>query len=189
MEYMKSMLFGDCSVLSKTKLDGSANKYDGAICHPWNIKGLINKGNASFESIDRNMQSIVTAITSEMRKQGSSGYSNREQNEEMTVRGTVMRTTVCIKFDWKWLGFPLVLKLLATLLLSTLFAKTTFDAQGIPAWKSSVSPLLLVGNQIRATVRAGGVDAIEKNTNNVVVHLAHMDGGWELIVDDAKKDS
>jgi hypothetical protein len=71
------------------------------------------------------------------------------------------------------LSFPLVLTLLAILLLPHFFVKTMFDVQGIPAWKSSLLPLLLVGNQIGASIRAEEVDAIKKNTNNVIVHLAH----------------
>jgi hypothetical protein len=49
-------------------------------------------------------------------------------------------------------------------------------------------PLLLVGNQIGASIRAEEVDAIKKNTNNVIVHVAHHDQGFELVVDDAKKN-
>jgi hypothetical protein len=56
----------------------------------------------------------------------------------------------------------------------------------IETWKSSVLLLLLVGNQIGDSIRAEEVDAIIKDTKNIVVHLAHLDLGWEFVVDDAK---
>jgi hypothetical protein len=188
VDFMYETIFGNCTVPSRINFDGDSDDYNSVKCTPWYLKGLVNKGNASFESIDRNMQSIAIAATSEMRKQGTD-QETRFDPKEMFAKGTVIRTTVCTRFDWKWLSFPLVLTLLAILLLSLLFVKTMFDAQGIPAWKSSVLPLLLVGNQIGASIRAEEVDAIKKNTNNVIVHLAHLDRGWELVVDDVKKDS
>jgi hypothetical protein len=45
------------------------------------------------------MQSIVTSITSEMRKQGT-GWDNRHPPKQILVTGKVFRTTVCAEFDW-----------------------------------------------------------------------------------------
>jgi hypothetical protein len=187
VDFMYETIFGNCTIPSRINFDGDSDDYESVNCTPWYLKGLVNKGNASFESIDRNMQSIAVATTSEMRKRGVDQQTRIDPNQ-IFAKGTVLRTTVCTRFDWKLLSFPLVLTLLAILLLSHLFVKTMFDVQGIPAWKSSVLPLLLVGNQIGASIRAEEVDAIKKNTNNVIVHVAHHDQGFELVVDDAKKN-
>jgi hypothetical protein len=96
---MWETLFGNC-ILSGGSNDfpGCEKDYDSLVCELPYIKGLVNKGNASFQSIDYNMQSIATAITSEMRKQGTD-YSKRNDPEPIYTKGTVMQTTVCTEFD------------------------------------------------------------------------------------------
>jgi hypothetical protein len=184
--YMWETLFGNCT-LSGGGIDfpGREKDYDSLVCEPPYIKGLVNKGNASFQSIDHNMQSIATAITSEMRKQGTD-YSKRNDPEPIYTKGTVMQTTVCTEFDWKWLGFPLALALLTSFMLCISCGKMFFDAQKMPGWKSSVLPLLLTGTQIGAIAGAGDMDNIKANTNNVVVSLAHFEKGWEFVVENCE---
>lgn len=190
VDFMYETLFGNCTVPSRINFDGDADDYNSVECKPWYLKGLLNKGNASFQSIDHNMQSIATAITSEMRKQGSASSVNLQK---IYAKGTVMQTTVCTKFDWIWLSFPLALTVLTGLALCTLCGKMYFDMQKIPAWKSSVLPFLLTGNQIGAATGAEDMDKIKASTNNVVVSLAHFERGWEFVVksceDKKKKDS
>jgi hypothetical protein len=56
-----------------------------------------------------------------------------------------------------------------------------FDTQMIPARKSSLLPLLLTGNQVGATTGAEDMKAVEANTENLVVSLAHLERGWEFV--------
>jgi hypothetical protein len=192
IDYMGETLLGNCTTLDGIDFPGREKDYDNLVCEPWYIRGLVNKGNASFQSIDHNMQSIATAITSEMRKQGTD-YSKRNDPEPIYTKGTVMQTTVCTEFDWKWLGFPLTLALLTSFMLCISCGKMFFDAQKMPGWKSSVLPLLLTGTQIGAIAGAGDMDNIKANTKNVVVSLAYFEKGWEFVVEDCedkkKKDS
>jgi hypothetical protein len=77
-DFLIETLIGSCGAPSPASasfedtiwLDSTTEWYT-VPCQPWYIKNLINKGNASFESIDANMQAIATSITSEMRKQGT----------------------------------------------------------------------------------------------------------------------
>jgi hypothetical protein len=145
---------------------------------------LVNKGFGSFESIDRNMQSVATAVTSEMRKQGSD-YSPQISPSPIFVRGTVLRTTTCTKFDWIWLSFPLALIVLTVLLLCIMCGKTLFDKRRVPAWKSSILPLLLAGHQLRTVAAAEDMDKIKSNTDPLVVSLTHNGRGWEFAIEDS----
>jgi hypothetical protein len=189
VNFMQEALFGNCTALN---FNGDADDYNSLVCNPWYLKGLANGGNASFQSIDLNMQSIATAITSEIRKKGTD-YSKREHPEQIYATGTATQIAVCTEFDWKWLSFPLALATLTSLVLCISCGKMFFDTQKIPAWKSSVLPLLLTGSQTGATTGAGDMDNIKANTNNVVVSLAHFEKGWEFVVenceDTRKKDS
>ncbi|KAJ4383389.1 hypothetical protein N0V86_001436 [Didymella sp. IMI 355093] len=193
VDFMSDVLPGNCIAPSRINFDGDeTDDYQSLDCEPWTLKGLANKGNASFQSIDANMQSVAMAVTSEMRKQGTD-WDYAFDPREILAKGTVFRTTVCTQFDWKWLAFPLALILLTTLLLCIMCAKMRFDRQRVPAWKSSLLPLLFVGNQVGPTVDAGPLKQIEKDTNQIVVSLSHNERGWEFVgeevVEQKKKGS
>jgi hypothetical protein len=193
VSFMTETLFGNCTTPSRINFDGDSDDYNSVICEPWYLKSLVNKGNASFKSIDLNMESMATAVTSEMRKQGKDYSSPRGTQKQIYTKGTVIQTTVCTQFDWKWLSFPLALATLTSLVLCISCGKMFFDTQNIPAWKSSVLPLLLTGNQIAATTGAEDMDKIKANTRNVFVSLAQFEKGWEFVVenceDKGKKES
>jgi hypothetical protein len=44
-----------------------------------------------------------------------------------------------------------------------------------------------MGDRIGAEIRAKEVDEIKNNTDNFVVSLAQLDGGWKLVIDETKK--
>jgi hypothetical protein len=195
IDFMSTTLFGECVTPGRVNFNGDVDDYKTLACTPWYLKGLVNQGNASFHSIDHNMESIAVAITSEMRKQGTATGLNMTLTEAIPIyaKGTVMQTTVCMKFKWMWLSFPLALIALTILLLGVSCGKMYFDTQKIPAWKSNVLPLLLTGNQIGAMTGAGNMEEIGANTENLDVSLARLERGWELVVESyeakKKKDS
>ncbi|KAF2849956.1 hypothetical protein T440DRAFT_508432 [Plenodomus tracheiphilus IPT5] len=192
VDFMNETLFGDCITPSNVNFEGDPEEYNTLRCEPWYLKGLVNGGNASFQSIDHNMESVATAITSEMRKQGTglNMISLAKNGPPVTIpiyaKGTVMQTTVCMKFNWMWLSFPLALIALTILLLCISCGKMYFDTRKIPAWKSCVLPLLLTGNQIGAATGAEDMAKIEADTKNLVVSLAHFERGWEFVVESYK---
>jgi hypothetical protein len=187
-DFMVDAMMGNCSVPTNINFQGRPNDYNTLVCSPWQIKTLVNKGFGSFESIDRNMQSVATAVTSEMRKQGSD-YNDLDPRISLPptfVRGTVLRTTICTKFDWIWLSFPLALIVLTVLLLCIMCGKTLFDKRRVPAWKSSILPLLLAGHQLRTVAAAEDMDKIKSNTDPLVVSLTHNGRGWEFAIENSE---
>jgi hypothetical protein len=55
-----------------------------------------------------------------------------------------------------------------------------FDRQKVHTWKSSVLPLLFMGNRIGTTVVAGDMKGIKADTDKIVVSLQHIGRGWEF---------
>ncbi|CAO2655539.1 Nn.00g043420.m01.CDS01 [Neocucurbitaria sp. VM-36] len=177
-EFMDETVLGNCTFPAITNLDNTptSSDWDTATCQGWWLKSLINKGYATFQRIDANMEAIATAVTSEIRKQG-----NDPNGEPAFVKGTVFRATVCTQFDWIWLAFPLTLIALTTLLLFAMCGKTLFEKNSVPAWKSSVLPLLFTGNGMAKTGALENMKEIEGETDKAVVTLLHTGRGWEFI--------
>lgn len=182
IDFMSEVFPGYCLAPGILNFSGAEDDYASLDCSPWNIKGLVNKGNASFQSTEANMQSIAMAVTSEMRKQGTD-WDNAFSPKQVPVKGTAFRTTVCTRFDWEWLAFQLALIILSTVLLCIMCAKMLFDRQQIPAWKSSLLPLLFMGNQVGSTVDAIALKQIERDTDKLAVSLSHNGKGWEFVRD------
>jgi len=67
----------------------------------WWLKSLFNDGNATFNTIDANMEAVAVAMTNELRRTGSAWDGTPSY-----VLGNVSRATVYTRFDWKWLSFP-----------------------------------------------------------------------------------
>ncbi|KAF3010696.1 hypothetical protein E8E13_005947 [Curvularia kusanoi] len=185
-DFMSDILDGNCTMPGVGNFRGRPDDYSSIMCDPWALKGLAQKGDATFPSIDANMQSIALAITSEIRKQGSDWDSFQTGNGSESLpplyaKGTVLRTTVCTKFDWKWLAFPLALVVLTMLLLCITCGKMFLDKRRIPAWKSSILPLLFTGDRIGSTVNAGDLDQIITDSDKIIVKLSHDGKGWEFV--------
>lgn len=192
-DFMQGTLNGGCRVPNTYTFGGRTDDYKRARCTPWYLQSLLDSGNASFQSIDAGLQSVALAITSEIRKQGT-GLENyldgsSERNPQLYAKGSVVRTTVCTRFDWKWLAFPLALVTLTIFLLCITCARMMLDKQRVPAWKSSILPMLLTGNQIGSTIVAGDLKSIVADTNRVVVRLAYDGKGWEFIREETSKQA
>jgi hypothetical protein len=183
--FLVDAMMGNCTVPTTIRFLGRPNDYNTLVCSPWQIKTLINKGFGSFESIDRNMDSVAKAATSEMRKQGSVYYLGLGASP-VYAKGMVIRATTCTKFDWIWLSFPLALIALTLLLLCIMCSKTLFDKRRVPAWKSSILPLLLAGHQLRAAAAAEDMDKIKADTDPLIVSLTHDGRGWEFTIEDSE---
>ena len=175
---MKHIMLGGC-------VAGSENRDTELVCNPWYIEGLGAKGNANFETLDASMQAVALAITSEIRKQGFdydsvvlSGDWIFSEQPPTYVRGTVIRTAVCTQFDWKWLVFPAALLASTMLLLCITCGKMLFDRHRIPAWKSSILPMLFAG---RSGVVVRDLDKINADPDKLIVRLVHDGNGWEFV--------
>ncbi|EMD89921.1 hypothetical protein COCC4DRAFT_68261 [Bipolaris maydis ATCC 48331] len=192
--FIESIMNGNCSTVPKFVPEFYKYEYKSLRCGPWQLEALVNKGLASFDSINRNMQSVATAATSDMRRKGS--YYDDPQYKlnpsyitpPIFVTGTVMRTTSCTKFDWVWLSFPLALIVLTTFLLCVACGKMMFDKRRVPVWKSSILPLLLAGHRLRDVAAAEDMDAIKASTERLVVSLVQDERGWEFAIEDFKDE-
>ncbi|EUC38784.1 hypothetical protein COCCADRAFT_32149 [Bipolaris zeicola 26-R-13] len=176
--FMKSLMNGNCTTIPELDAEFYKNDYKTLKCDPWQLETLVNNGLASFDAIDRNMQSVATAVTSEMRRKGSY-YDPQSYSAPPTfATGTVLRTTSCTKFDWVWLSFPLALIILTILLLCITCGKMLFDKSRVPVWKSSILPLLLAGHRLRDVAAAKHMDDMKANTEPLVVSLVQDERGW-----------
>ncbi|EUC47687.1 hypothetical protein COCMIDRAFT_34755 [Bipolaris oryzae ATCC 44560] len=190
--FMQSVMSGNCSTVAHFVPEFYKNDYKALVCNPWQLEALVNKGRANFDTINRNMQSVATAVTSEMRRKGSYydpevTYGPRFHSAPPTfVTGTVLRTTTCTKFDWAWLSFPLALMILTTLLLCITCGKMVFDKSGVPVWKSSILPLLLAGHRLRDVAAAEDMDDMKANTKLLIVSLVQDERGWEFVIEEFK---
>jgi hypothetical protein len=185
-DFMVDAMMGNCSTPSATtSFNGEPNDYKALICSSWQIKALVNKGLGSFESMDRSMESVANAVTIEMLKQGSD-YNFRTNPPPVFATGMAVRTATCTEFDWVWLSFPLALIGLTFLLLCIMCGKTLFDNRRVPAWKSSILPLLLAGRRLGAVAAAEDMDKMKPNTDPLVVSLMHAGIGWEFAIEDSE---
>ena len=87
------------------------------------------------------MDQFTAAITNKFRTSGSSNY---DISQAQTATGAVIETTVCIKFDWEWLLFPILLVSVAGVLLSLMILQS-YQKPEQPVWKTSLLPLLFYG--------------------------------------------
>lgn len=184
LDFMGETLNGKCSTSNDVDYGdvelkdwrGLENDYRTLSCDSWSIKSLLNRGNATFESMDTNMQTVANAITSEIRKRDGD-----QDGIKRNAEGTMFRTTVCTQFQWIWLLFPLILLLSTAFLLCILGYKTLVDREKVPAWKSSLLPLLFMGDRIGGAVAVGDMDDIKKDTKKLTVSLSRNGKGWEFV--------
>ncbi|KAK7926693.1 hypothetical protein PG985_003691 [Apiospora marii] len=119
----------------------------------WWLAPFYNRGDATFRSVDRQFREYATAITHKFRAVGGSNY---DANEAETARGSVVRSTVCTHFDWRWLLLPIGLTAATGALLVRMILQNCRD-DGQPVWKSSLFPLLFHGfHTSQPTTMAGG---------------------------------
>lgn len=124
---------------------------------------LWNRNNAIVETINAAFESVATAFTNQVRVSKTANIKEDPQ----WVYGTVFETSVCTRFEWQWLLFPVFL-LSATLVLLLITAGISYmDTQQIPIWKSSLLPLLFYGLEKSAVDNGHELqDAGEGNKDN-----------------------
>jgi hypothetical protein len=111
----------------------------------WWLSSLYNKGNTTFEIIDKVFDSVSTAFTNHVRNAGiDTGASLLHDPAEM-IFGEVFHTTVCFKFAWEWLIFPAALICATLVIMAMMVISSMRDPQQLPIWKSSLLPLLYYG--------------------------------------------
>ncbi|KAH8681712.1 hypothetical protein BX600DRAFT_447190 [Xylariales sp. PMI_506] len=115
---------------------GSVYCYDS-----WWLSPLYNNRDGTFDMLNSQLDSFTTAITNKFRALGSSNDNGTSVEEAL---GTVMETTVCMSFDWRWLLLPVGLVAATTAILLLMVVQTYLDPDQ-PVWKSSALPLIFHG--------------------------------------------
>lgn len=87
---------------SRTRVSTSCSNEQN-VTDAWWLASLYNQGNATFESISKNMEDIATAITDSMRLSTIAEYG---WNSNTTISGVVWQSELCMEFRWPWLIFP-----------------------------------------------------------------------------------
>lgn len=133
--------------LEQTFLTGSCYQHDdmwiGTLWCPdnWWLEPFYHGGNATFDTLSAAVGNIATGATNKLRAIGSSNY---EAGRHELASGTVMRTTVCTVFDWRWLLLPIILVAVTAVLLVLMVVQNSRNPEQ-PVWKSSLLPFIFYG--------------------------------------------
>ncbi|CEJ93833.1 hypothetical protein VHEMI09400 [[Torrubiella] hemipterigena] len=103
------------------------------------LEPFLNNNSVTFASINETFHNMSVTVTNHMRNFGADVYSG---TRAPAARGNVEISTTCIRFEWKWLIFPIVLAAIGLGLLVWVIVADQTDPTR-PVWKSSVLPLLL----------------------------------------------
>ncbi|KAE9968535.1 hypothetical protein BLS_005806 [Venturia inaequalis] len=168
--FLRSVFHGSCAYGAATQVPTFVT------CDQWWLGSLYNRGNATLLSINETMNNVANSITNAMR----AGGMNMDATQA-NVTGTAVQTTVCTRFDWPWLAFPTMLLIITLLLLLVMATKTLLDDAQIPIWKSSILPLLFVGNGIGAINSSEDLDDVHKEANMTTMSLKFDGHGWAFV--------
>jgi hypothetical protein len=166
--------------------DFSLNQASGSCSdRNWFPSRLYHQGNATHQTIAEDFASLSRVLTNFLRGDGW-GFSNETwvefndysstfdgdppalpENRRGYVGGVVWDNTVCVEVSWPWLVYPSALCIITTLLLFGM-AVRSYNHDGVPAWKSSILPLLLytfVDNKPRFTEGSKDYQGVAKVTS------------------------
>ncbi|KAK4450539.1 hypothetical protein QBC34DRAFT_349295 [Podospora aff. communis PSN243] len=140
---------GGCEPVITTK--SSINPHADMFCPNWWLDSLWNDGRATFETIAQQFDNVASAVTNHMRSVGLAWDAvdgvpqPAAQGGRAFVLGTTEETFLCIRVDWVWLLLPAGLTVATLALLVAAVVRTRWNGGSVPAWKSSVLPLLFHG--------------------------------------------
>ena len=138
---------------------------------------MFQNGTTTFKSLASAFDDLVAIVSHNIRSDGSS-LSNLDEHQ--FVYGRVLRSTVCTKFEWRWLLFPFILTAAAVALLIWGIVVSLLDRTR-PVWKNSLLPLLFYGldGQPRQTVSITSIiDLNAKAKEKIVIFKYGDDAGF-----------
>jgi hypothetical protein len=154
----------------------------------WWLGALYNRGNATVDSITRNIDNLATAVTNHMRAVGVDWDGMNETAADSGTlppsftTGTAHQPSVCTHFDWEWLLFPAILLLIAMIFLGLIVVQTVFyNPDRVPIWKSSTLPLFLGGRNADFELIEGGrqsIRDIENRSKHTMMQFSSGGQGW-----------
>jgi len=123
----------------------------------WWLSQMYLGGVASFAQLDRLFGNMTAVVTNRLRTTGWGPNEHRPvkvgpghagvlewKGNGYGVNGTVMVTTMCMFFNWRWIIPPGIMLLTSTALLVWTVTKN-YTEQRIPLWKSDPLPMMFFG--------------------------------------------
>lgn len=101
-------------------------------------------GDISFYTIDNTMANMTKAMTAVVR---TNGYEH-SQGQDWYAYGDMWHTTTCVRVQWEWITFPVIMLGLAGAFLLLVVIETR-DVKSDRLWKSSVLAALFCDVEVR----------------------------------------
>uniref|UniRef100_A0A8H7MZH2 Uncharacterized protein n=1 Tax=Bionectria ochroleuca TaxID=29856 RepID=A0A8H7MZH2_BIOOC len=158
-------------------------------CNPWNLYGLFNDGLASFFTTSETMSRVATAISDRMREIAAKrgfwvlkGELPGPDHLGGFIKGDVHYTTICTRFQWRWLLGPALLLLMTIGFLAHAVTRSVVRRGREPLWKSSILPALCFNPESQGQGSKSELSEIEKRANSRFAALCvTSEGKWELV--------
>lgn len=176
------MLSGDCAIpmVESQHFAKSPYWFGNLKCHSgeggaaWWLRGLNNNGNATFDTVKAHMNALAGALTDRLR------FENYNASDSTTfAQGTVMKTTVCIRFVWPWL--MAIFLLLITVFFFVVVAWPTRKQNDVPMWENSMLPLVYATLEEPESTNAHSIKAMDDAAAKTEVQLVREnEGAWNL---------
>lgn len=155
-------------------------------CRPWNLYSLFNGALASFSTISETMSRIASAISDHMRvREAKRDFRVSSQSPDRHggyIRGDVHYTTICTKFQWRWLLGPALLLLMTIGFFAHAVTRCVVRRGREPLWKSSIFPALYFNVESQGQGSERELSELEKRAKSMFATLSVTDEGkWELV--------
>ncbi|CAH0054861.1 unnamed protein product [Clonostachys solani] len=158
-------------------------------CQPWNLYGLFNDGLASFSTTSETMSRIASAISDRMREIAAkrdfrAAYTSGPEPdpEGGYIKGHVHYTTICTRFQWRWLLGPALLLLMTIGFFIHAVTRSVIRRGREPLWKSSILPVLYFNPESRGQGSKHELSELEKRAKSMIAALSlTSEGKWELV--------
>ncbi|CAI6091219.1 unnamed protein product [Clonostachys chloroleuca] len=155
-------------------------------CRPWNLYSLFNGALASFSTISETMSRIASAISDHMRvREAKRDFRVSSQSPDRHggyIRGDVHYTTICTKFQWRWLLGPALLLLMTIGFFAHAVTRCVVRRGREPLWKSSIFPALYFNAESQGQGSERELSELEKRAKSMFATLSVTDEGkWELV--------
>lgn len=137
---------------------------------------------ANLATVDRMFGNIADSLTVHIRQNGDRVQSVNSSNP---ATGSVIRSDICVRVQWGWLSYPIILTLLTFVFFGSIIFGVTRRQDGGPGWKSS--PLALIYYGLDETIlnqcehrRLDDIEDMVKTAEQLQVRLTQTEKGWKF---------
>lgn len=166
-----------------TRASGPSNPHD--ISGTFQMQKFFNRGNVSFEHINRTFADIADSVTTYIRQNAKlSNVGSRLLRTAVIApaTGRAFRVDTCISVRWVYIAVPTTLSLLTLVFFVAMLIETTRQHK-CHGWKSSSLAMLFHGLDPETKGAQGETETVgemETVANQVQVRFRKMERGWGL---------